>query len=302
MGLLDFLKRLFDTERQKYSRKPVFEDKWDVNELARRLGVSLDQLINLTPTYDQFSIPKRSGDKRIISAPRPELKQMQRAILRRLLTRLKSHPKAVGFERGHSIVTNAVMHVDSAVVLRMDIRGFFSSTSSARIRDFYRRLGWDSQASELLARLCTYKKGLPQGAPTSPRLSNLVNYPLDVRLSAVAEKIGAAYSRYADDITFSFKVDARSQVSAAIRLTKEILADYGYRLHQKRKLTIRRRHQCQKVTGLVVNKGVALPRKTRRWLRAVRHRHQIGRHASLNSQQLAGWLALQHMITTQTGQ
>ncbi|MHC4147206.1 MAG: RNA-dependent RNA polymerase family protein, partial [Planctomycetota bacterium] len=136
MGLVDFLKRLFDTERGKYYGRPVFEDKWDVNELARRLGVSLDQLINLTPAYDQFSIPKRSGDKRIISAPKPELKRMQRAILRRLLTRLKSHPKAVGFEPGCSIVTNAVMHVDSAVVLRMDIREFFTSTSSDRIRDF----------------------------------------------------------------------------------------------------------------------------------------------------------------------
>lgn len=302
MGLFDSLKRLFESKPEQPSAKRAVEDKWDVNELGRRLNVSLDRLTNLTPTYHQFSIPKRSGDKRVISAPQTELKQMQRTILRRLLTRLKSHPHATGFERGHSIVTNANVHVGSAVVLRMDIKEFFTSTSSGRIKDLFRHLGWDSQASALLVKLCTYQGRLPQGAPTSPRLSNLVNYPLDARLSALAEKIGAGYSRYADDITFSFNTDAHGPLSAAIRLTKEILAEYGYRLHQTRKLTIRRRHQCQKVTGLVVNKRTALPRKTRRWLRAVQHHHQTGRSASLTNQQLTGWLALQNMIATQNDQ
>ena len=124
MGLFDALKRLFETEPEPRPAKRAVEDKWDISELTRRLNVSLDELTNLTPTYHQFSIPKRSGDKRVITAPEPGLKQMQRVILRRLLTRLKSHPNATGFERGHSIVTNAKMHVDSAVVLRMDIKEF----------------------------------------------------------------------------------------------------------------------------------------------------------------------------------
>lgn len=301
MGWFDSLRRLFESKPEQRFIRRTTKDKWDVDELAKRLSIDRDQLTNLTPTYRQFSIPKRSGDKRTISAPQSELKQIQRTILRRLLTRLKSHPHATGFEQGHSIVTNANIHVGSAVVLRMDIKEFFTSTSSARIRHLFRLLGWDSKASELLMKLCTYQGGLPQGAPTSPRLSNLVNYSLDVRLSVLAEKIDAAYSRYADDITFSFNTDAHDLLSVAIRLTKKILAEYGYRLHQTRKLTIRRRHQCQKVTGLVVNEQVALPRKTRRWLRAVQHHHQTGRSISLTDQQLTGWLALQNMITTQAG-
>jgi len=299
MGFFDSLKRLFEPKPERQSVWRGASDKWDVHELAKRLNVDLDQLTNLTPTYHQFSIPKRSGGKRTILSPQSELKHIQRAILRRLLTRLKSHPKATGFERGHSIVTNANIHVGSTVVLRMDIKDFFTSTSSARIREMFRRLGWDSKASELLMKLCTYQGGLPQGAPTSPRLSNLVNCSLDVRLSALAEQNGAAYSRYADDITFSFNADAHALLSMTIRLTKEILAEYGYRLHQTRKLTIRRRHQCQKVTGLVVNDRVALPRKTRRWLRAVQHHRQTGRSISLTDQQLKGWFALQNMIATQ---
>ncbi|MCP4711590.1 MAG: hypothetical protein GY869_23475, partial [Planctomycetes bacterium] len=83
-------------------------------------------------------------------------------------------------------------------------------------------------------------------------------------------------------------------------MTKEILADYGYRLHQKKKLHIRRRHQCQKVTGLVVNEKVNLPRQTRRWLRAVEHHYAIDRAASITPEQLSGWRALRRMIHSQT--
>jgi retron-type reverse transcriptase len=215
---------------------------------------------------------------------------------------MKAHPHATGFEKGHSIVTNAKPHVGAAVLLRMDIRNFFGCTSAKRVRKFFSGLGWNQQVAKLLTKLCTHKNGLPQGAPTSPRLSNLLNYVLDARLAGLAPRYEAAYSRYADDITFSLETDDHDAVRSLIRTVKLILKDYRYEIHHKKKLFIRRRHQQQKVTGLVVNQNVALPRRTRRWLRAVRHHHQSGRSATLSTQQLAGWNALQHMVATQAGQ
>jgi hypothetical protein len=137
---------------------------------------------------------------------------------------------------------------------------------------------------------------LPQGAPTSPRLSNLVNYFLDVKLSNLAARRRGAYTRYADDITFSFPRDYPRKVRGLIQQVRILLGHHGYELHQRRKLHIRRRHQQQRVTGLVVNDGVRLPRKTRRWLRAVKHRIESGTPASLTPDQLQGWLAFEHMV------
>ena len=312
-----------------------------VDELARRLELDVDKLRAAKPRYHEFTIPKRSGGRRRISAPEGELKALQRRILRRLLGRLKSHEAAMGFERGRSTVTNARAHCGRAVVMRFDVVDFFPSTSAKRLKGYFRKIGWNRPACRLLLKLCSLDGGLPQGAPTSPRLSNLVNYRLDARLAGMAARLGAVYTRYADDITISFADDeqgkrpARSSrrgrrkrattaasLSARIhfmqRFVREVVQQEGYRLHRRKKLSIRRRHQCQKVTGLVVNDHVNLPRPVRRWLRAVEHRAQSQQAFSLSSDQpsdyrprkrptltaaqLEGWRALQTMIARQTGQ
>jgi hypothetical protein len=161
---------------------------------------------------------------------------------------------------------------------------------------------------------------LPQGAPTSPRLSNLVNYQLDTRLANMAEKfrltwrnpatgeisdlgkMGVAYTRYADDLIFSFDQDRSQAIKAVISETRRVAGEYGYRLHRRKKMRIRRQYQCQEVTGLVVNQQVALPRRTRRWLRAVEHYVRTGREPSISTSQLAGWRSLQQMIESQRDQ
>jgi RNA-directed DNA polymerase len=256
--------------------------------------------------YTRFEIPKRSGGARVILAPAPELKKVQRLILHRLLRRLPAHPCAAGFERGHSIVTNALPHVGRDVVVRLDLRDFFPSIPAERVEKYFRQIGWDAEAAALLTSLCTHEGSLPQGAPTSPRLSNLVNYRLDARLCALAETRQASYSRYADDMTLSWTAapgpterDANGRRNDLIHLIKQIVADEGYRLHTKKKLRIARRHDRQLVTGLVVNQKVNLPRLTRRRLRAAAHHLATGRPATLTAEQLAGWQALQHMVATQ---
>ena len=267
-----------------------------VDELARRLGMAVDEIRSLEPAYRLIEIPKRSGGLRRIHEPEAKLKALQRRLLRRVLARLAAHPAAMGFERGLSIVTNALPHVRRAVVVRMDIEDFFASTKAGCISEYFRAIGWNKEASALLARLTTWENGLPAGAPTSPRLSNLVNYKLDARLLALATKLGSVYTRYADDMTFSFAEDRRDVIQGLIRCVKTILDEEGYVLHQKKKLRILRRHQRQTVTGVVVNERPALPHSTRRWLRAVEHRAATRGRASLTTRQLEGWRALRRMV------
>jgi hypothetical protein len=145
-----------------------------LDELARRLGAKVEDIRSIRPAYHVFSVPKTSGGVRRIAAPVEPLKRTQRAILRRLLARLRAHPAATGFERSQSIVTNALRHEGKAVVVRMDLKDFFGTTSAAKVLAFFRSLGWGSEASDLLTDLTTHEGGLPQGAPTSPRLANLV--------------------------------------------------------------------------------------------------------------------------------
>ena len=270
--------------------------RFDVEELARRLGVPADELGAARAAYARFAIAKRGGGTRQILAPDRATKALQRRILQRLLGRLPVHPSAHGFERGRSIVSNASPHVGRPVVLRLDVHDFFASTSTRRIRRLYRVLGWDREAAKILTRLTTLDGGLPQGAPTSPRLANLVNVQLDARLAGLARALGATYTRYADDLTFSFEVDDTAEIHDVIRASKRFLAREGYRLHEGRKLRIRRRHERQLVTGLVVNQRAALPRARRRWLRAVEHHVRVGRPATLTEDQLRGWRAFELMV------
>jgi len=167
---------------------------FDVEELARRLGLPADKLRGISPSYHPRLIPKRSGGQRVLAIPGDELKSLQRLLLRRLLKRLRCHPAAKGFQPGESIVTNALPHAGRPVVVRLDLRNFFPATTAKRIYRYFRRIGWNRPAGRLLTRLCTHQGGLPQGAPTSPRLSNLVNFRLDRRIGAMALKLQAHYT------------------------------------------------------------------------------------------------------------
>lgn len=184
--------------------------------------------------------------------------------------------------------------------MRLDIVDFFTSTKSERLDAYFRRIGWNREAAALLVKHTTHDGGLPQGAPTSPRLSNLVNYLLDSRLDHLAADRKGEYTRYADDITFSFPKDYPRKVRGVIQKARRILKAHGYEMHRRKKLHIRRQHQRQIVTGLVVNEHVNLPRSRRRLLRAVRHHLATGRPATMTATQLAGWDALAAMIREQS--
>ena len=212
-----------------------------------------------------------------------------------MLAGLPAHPAAHAYERGRSIATNALPHVGQDMVVKLDVKDFFPRTSAHRIGAYFVAIGWSDQVAALLTKLTTADGGLPQGAPTSPRLSNLVNYRLDARLAGLAAGFGARYTRYSDDMTISLNPVGRP-MRTLMWMVKTVLNDYGYKLHQRKKLAVLRRHQRQQVTGLVVNDMMNLPRKTRRLLRAVEHRMATGGPATMTADQLAGWRALERMV------
>ena len=269
-----------------------------VAELAERLGLSEAEVRAVRTAYREFSVPKRSGGSvRRILAPDESLKKLQRTVLRRQIARLPVHPAVHGFEEGSNICTNAMPHLRKDIVIKLDIQDFFTNTTAQRVDDYFRRIGWNKEAAELLTTICTYEGALPQGAPTGPRLSNLVNTLMDARLAGLARMYQADYTRYADDITFSIEDDLPGDARSIYREASRIVAAFGYRLHKKRKRKFLRPHQQQIVTGLIVNNDrIRVPRTTRRWLRAVEHQLRTRGRASLTPAQLAGWRAFQNMI------
>ena len=269
--------------------------KLTVRDLGIRLEMSEPDLMRHAVQYKTVAISKRSGGKRILHVPDSVSKQLQRQLLRQLIGRLPIHDNVHGFRRGHSIVDNAAEHIGQEVIVKLDIVDFFPSTNSGRVESAFMGAGFDKSSARLLTRLTCYEGGLPQGAPTSPALSNYVNKNMDVKLAAAASKRNARYTRYADDITFSFAEYSRDKIHELLISTGKILQYYGYRLNDRKKRIIRQ-HRQQLVTGLVVNERVNLPRKTRRWLRAVKHRMETSGDATLSRAEFSGWLSLLKMV------
>lgn len=280
------------------SRPPASAGTLGLGELADRLGVPAERLRDHQADYREVRIPRQHGFRRL-EVPDEATKQLQRTILKRLLAAANAHPMACGFEEGASIVDAALPHERRDVVVKMDVRHFFESTTAERVEAWFAGIGWDRETASLLTRLTTCDGHLPQGAPTSPRLSNLVNAPLDQALLLVARQHGGQYSRYADDITMSFDRKRGRKIRGITQVVRRVLRSFGYTMHGGRKLKILRQNQPQKVLGLIVNERVALPRRTRRWLRAVRHRFDAGKPITMTEQQLLGWEALARMVETQ---
>ncbi len=309
--------RLFKSLANLLRRKRTVADlaKWlDVPEAELREWLSSAPAWTRGFDYRRFSIAKRRGGVREISAPSDQLKALQRRVLMRLLTRHKFHPAATGFVKGRSIVDNARPHVGRAVVINLDLADFFPSITADRVTRAFRSLGWDADASAILSRICTDEGRLPQGAPTSPAISNLVCRRLDERLYRLAQKVGGHYTRYADDITFSLPGLGRNKRlrrkpqgkpprerpkapgRQLLTLIRKIIEEEGLTIQMKKKVRVQRQHQRQTATGLVVNRSVNLPRATRRRIRAMQHRDRLGQLDPAGQRQLRGWLALQHMI------
>ncbi|MBN9519942.1 RNA-directed DNA polymerase [bacterium] len=237
-------------------------------------------------TYRHRWVAKPGGRARLLEVPTFSLKRIQRTILTDILNHVPPHPAAHGFRPGRSAVTNAIEHCGRSVVMKFDLADFFPSVAAARVVRLFRTLGYPEAVARLLAGLCTTRtpadvwkarpnpaadgsdhvsrlrlvaRHLPQGAPTSPALANLAAHRLDRRLAGLATAIGATYTRYADDLTFSGDIDLARRSHRLAGLVAEVASEEGFALNA-RKTRVLRRGGRQTVTGVVVNAKPNLPR------------------------------------------
>ena len=242
-------------------------------DLADRLELTVQQLNYIAssafPGYTEFEIPKPGGGTRSICCPVFTLRLTQRWILDHVLSRVVLRDCATAFAQGRSIYQNAIPHVGAGVVVNLDLRSFFPSISFPRVVGVYLSLGYTYQVALFLAKLSCHEGKLPQGAPTSPAISNLVCRRLDSRLLGLAKSMGFKYTRYADDMTFSGDI----MPDGLIRTAKRIIQDEGFEIAGK-KTRVTRRGRSQRVTGLVVNEKVNVARDYYRRIRAIIHNCQ----------------------------
>ena len=223
---------------------------------------------NARKCYRTFEFPKAGGRMRRIFAPYSKLRDLQEIVLKRILNQCQPHERATAFSRGTSIVMNARPHVGKAVVIRLDLEDFFPSITTKDVGDVFCSLGYPFKVARLLAGICTLDGRLPQGAPTSPALSNLVARSLDRRFVGLSARLGFSYTRYADDLIFS---SDNPKLPRLIPFFRQVLQEEGFRLNE-RKIRVMRRGSRQLVTGITTNTKIGLPREHVRRLRAALHR------------------------------
>jgi RNA-directed DNA polymerase len=222
--------------------------------------------------YCYLWMASRGGKRRLLESPRPRLKSIQRRFLHEILDHIPAHDSAHGYRPGRSIVSYAAPHAGRQIVLRLDLRDFFPSVNVARVRAVFRAAGYPREVANSLAGLCTNvtpddiwpadsdfetrarfrSPHLPQGAPTSPALANLVAFRLDRRLTGLANKLGATYTRYADDLAFSGGESLERSPMRFRDSVARIALDEGFELNF-RKTRLMPRSTRQSLAGVVVN-------------------------------------------------
>jgi len=236
------------------------------------LGVSPKLITSMSTRHAvywrTFYLPKKSGGSRLIRAPRTFLKTVQNYILETILSKYSDHEAAYGFTKGKGAYKNATQHLNQNYVWNTDIVDFFPSISADRVQNVFVRLGYSRNVSWMLAILFTYEQKLAQGAPTSPKISNIITSELDELLASIAGRFGCNYTRYADDITFSSMAAFQEEV---LVLIKSCIEAYGFVLNEG-KTRSSGPNVPRYVTGFVINAKVQPDRATRRTLRAKFHR------------------------------
>lgn len=244
---------------------------------ALRMGIDYEQLStvidNREKYYDHYRIRKKSGGWRAIQAPKPELYNIQLWLKTFILDKLEFPKYLTSYQRQKSIIDNAAPHVAKEIVVKFDLRNFFETITQDKVQGLFRLLGYGTAVAIDMAKACCVplvpqdlsKQNiagyacLPQGAPSSPALSNLAGFKLDIRLHAYAKSKHFAYSRYADDLTFSgdFKMRVRKSV------IQSIIQQEGFVLNPE-KVHYLQRSNKQVVTGITVNEKMAISKKFRK--------------------------------------
>ena len=216
--------------------------------------------------YHTVVIHRGRGRKnRVLSVPNAFLRAVQRRILDRCLSKLPVSQYSTAYRRGVSLLDNARPHVGKECIVKLDISGFFDSIDDDMVYVVMKRFRLSVPATTLLTHLCVHNSVLPQGAPTSPCIANLVMKHFDERLGKWCSERSITYTRYCDDMTFS---GTREAIRSAQLITKvrKMLARQGFTLNDKKTVVVGVSQQ-QRVTGIVVNEKPQVPRELRRSIR-----------------------------------
>ena len=260
------------------------------DDLAKLLGFKNARYINyllyniqIANLYTSFTIPKKNRGERIIHAPKKELKFLQKKLANVLwecyLESIESKSKGKNFktpvlshafEKGKSIITNSQIHRNKKYILNIDLKNFFDSFNFGRVRGFFikdRDFAVTPEIATVIAQIACYQDKLPQGAPSSPIITNLITRILDYRIVKIAKKYRFTYSRYADDMTFSTnrelnsnKLRAGKELDNFLTELEELIISSGFEINPK-KTRLSNNMQRQEVTGLVVNKKINVKRE-----------------------------------------
>lgn len=249
-------------------------------QIAELLGVSfqqIDDLLHDSNRYHSFSIGKKQAGRRTIYAPNEQLKFVQQQLLI-ALEQYPIHRQAFGFMKGKDFVSNAALHVGKKYIFTFDLENFFPSIKRKTVKSyFHSQLRIVNYTAEILTELICHPDGfLPQGAPTSPVMTNLILYHFDQKMEGLAKKYHCTYSRYADDLTFSTNEDqfptaiakqisdSRWEVNPSI---VDFLKVYGLKVHPQ-KIHMQQPNMKKVVTGVVVNEKLNVNRSYIKQVRA----------------------------------
>ncbi|TYA92374.1 reverse transcriptase family protein [Seonamhaeicola marinus] len=284
-------KKISNVEKLRSQNLPVLQTALD---LASAMNITIGELRFLafsrknskTNHYKRFKVPKKTGGYRLISAPMPKLKRAQHWILEHILNHVVIHKNAHGGVLKKSIKSNAIPHVEKAVVINQDFKNFFPTVTFNRIKGVFVSFGYSSQVSTILALLCSEPKildvellgekyfaqrgerFLPQGSPCSPAITNILCKKLDYRLTGLAKKYGFDYTRYVDDITFSGDKHSLSKITPLLKYSRFIVNEENFKLHPE-KLRVMKRNSKQEVTGVVVNEKPNISKKSLKRFKAL---------------------------------
>ena len=264
-----------------------YKDIKTLDMLAFSLGISIKQLtgllygVKIENCYSSFVIKKKNGDDRTINAPNKSLKFVQRKLARLFVERQKQffleknikNNISHAFLKGKGIKTNAVPHRNKKYVLNLDLENFFGMINFGRVQGFFKKNAYFKlpEIATIIAQLTCYKGSLPQGAPTSPIISNLICQILDQRILALCKKFRLTYTRYADDLTFSTNDNNfKKKYKEFLEELESIINHSGFKVNSK-KTHFQEYNGRQLVTGLSVNKKINVKKEFYKKTRSMAH-------------------------------
>lgn len=239
----------------------------DLRHLAALLGLKAGVVTNMIRKpksfYRQFEIPKKSGGKREIVTPHKSLLEVQRWIVKHIFSSFEVHPSAFAYRPNRNVILNAREHIGAKEMFKIDIQNFFPSINIARVRELFNRKGYSKEVAGYLSSLCCLNGSIPQGAATSPIISNIILLNLDKRMFSFANKYNITYSRYADDLVFSGDI----LYEDFMQLVEKNIMDEGFKINESKTRYYEESHR-KMVNGLIIKQDrIRLPKYKRRIIR-----------------------------------